>query len=141
MKLQGRKRLSKGTTKIRNIYWVESLSVCMVRLSACLSVHLVYLCTSPPAPSPSPLFPPLPLPLLPPPSSHPSPRPSSLPPSLPPWTHTHRKDIWFDDVDIEMVEGEPVPKKPRLEQTRTSLVTGGDKRCSEKYHSVLCVIV
>ena len=50
-------------------------------------------------------------------------------------THTHRKDIWFDDVDIEMVEGEPVPKKPCLEPTRASLVTGNDKRYSDK-HSV-----
>jgi len=43
-------------------------------------------------------------------------------------TYMHRKDIWFDDVDLEMVDGEPVPKRPCIESTRVPLVTGSDKR-------------
>jgi len=47
-----------------------------------------------------------------------------------PPTHTYmyRKDIWFDDVELEMVDGEPVPKRPHVESTRVPLITGSDKR-------------
>ena len=57
----------------------------------------------------------------------------------PTYTHTYmyRKDIWFDDVELEIVDGEPVPKRPHVESTRVPLVTGSDKRYIHIVH--VCV--
>ena len=54
-----------------------------------------------------------------------------------PSPHTHRKDIWFDDVELEMVDGEPVPKRPHIESTHVPLVTGSDERYIHIVH--MCV--
>ena len=49
-------------------------------------------------------------------------------------THTHRKDIWFDDVELEMVDGEPVLKRPHVESTHVPSVTRSDERYIHTVH-------
>ena len=43
--------------------------------------------------------------------------------------HYRSHDIWFDDVDVEFIEGEPVAKRQGEESTSSiSMITGPDKR-------------
>ena len=38
------------------------------------------------------------------------------------------KEVWFDDIPLECVDGDLVPKPPEDETRSVSLVTGNDKR-------------
>lgn len=40
------------------------------------------------------------------------------------------EDLWFDDVEVDIVDGEAVAKKPSTEagQSHTALITGSDTR-------------
>ena len=38
------------------------------------------------------------------------------------------KEVWFDDIPLECVDGDLVPKPPEHETRSVSLVAGNDKR-------------
>ena len=40
-----------------------------------------------------------------------------------------KKDIWFDDIPLECVDGDLVPKPKKSETGSLPLVTGSDTRC------------
>ena len=46
---------------------------------------------------------------------------------------SQQRGLWFDDVDVDIVHGEPVIKRRREESTTSPLVTGSDTRCDVQY--------